>query len=249
MLRGLAIRIVLVAAPFGCELVTEPLLAIGLDSGPAGIDSGSLDSGGLDGSESGLDSAPCVDADWDGACADRDCDDSDIRRSPDFREFCVDHIDNDCDNLVDFDDACDLTNDRCEQEFAVLRQWDRPQTVWVFDGLRLDIRYADDYQAAFSSAFSETCGPESGLGGGDAIFRIEATFASDLDVTANGGPASDPVLYLRELCDSQESDLCSDGNGGRAQIQTTLRAGDMRYLFVDENRAGPVDLRVELTRL
>ncbi|MBI2896991.1 MAG: hypothetical protein HYY06_25765 [Deltaproteobacteria bacterium] len=237
-------------AAIGCELVTEPLYATGSpDSGPVDKDSGPTpepDSGLDSGPE--LDSAPCVDADGDGACADRDCDDSNAMMSPDFQEYCPDHTDNDCDDLVDWADACDVTNDRCERPFAVLMQSDEERTVWQFPGLRLDTRYDDDYQAALSAGGGD-CEPDSGQGGGDAVFQIVATADSSLEVTASAAPGGDPVLYLRQSCGaSVNGDLCTDRGGQGEEIATPLRAGDEAYLFVDENQPGPVDLTVVLER-
>lgn len=193
------------------------------------------------------DAGSCIDEDQDGACADRDCDDSDIRRSPDFREFCVDYIDNDCDDLEDFADACDVTNDRCEEPFATLSQADGPRTEWRFAGLPLDSRFGDDYQADSSAKDSDTCEEASGEGGGDAVFKIVVVAPSDLEVTVSAAQGGIPVAYLRSDCVDSPDDICAMGNAAQVTIRARLNAGDERYLFVDEDVPGPVDVSVLLT--
>jgi len=55
--------------------------------------------------DSGFDSNPAVDLDLDGYTDDVDCNDDDAAIHPDAEEICDDAIDNNCDELIDADDA------------------------------------------------------------------------------------------------------------------------------------------------
>jgi len=114
--------------------------------------------------DAGVDASQCeVDVDGDGACAGEDCDDSNPRRSPLRHEYCPDKIDNDCDDLVDFDDTCDTVNDRCDAPVTVLTQDPNVDpSSWAFD-LPLPTFYQDDVSAGLSAGGGD-CDGDSGRG-------------------------------------------------------------------------------------
>lgn len=121
-----------------------------------------------------------------------DCDDNDPSRNPSQPEVC-DHVDNDCDDEVDFTNE---TNKRCLGEAC-----DNPLPITLSSGEFTHTGMLSHYNDSLPALFQPMgtlC--SNGTGNGrDVVYRLTVSQAMDLviDAEATGSPAVDLVLGVR----------------------------------------------------
>jgi hypothetical protein len=148
-----------------------------------------------------------------GSCGGEDCDDDPrfgVDIYPGAIEDCFNRRDDNCDGLRDYsDESCIPTNDVCSSAVVL----PGPGTYsGATRGLRGD--------------FTLSCGPGSGGGGPDAVFRFHLDEPQDVRVNLAGG-GFDATVALRRFdqCSSGPDEKCQWGSGPTF-LRRSLPAGD-----------------------